>query len=400
VMDAVVLSCCHKLRMLHRTASCLRVPRALAECCKSNPWLIWKVSSFITFNSKCWSKQPVKPLRFKFAAGFLYLEGNLSELMTTPQLTRSGGGSVAETPVASSSFLFGGQSGAAPVALAPGSLFGAKAAPAPASMFGAPVASSGAGGLFGGIGGIGGAGAAAPATASAVFGAAAAPAPAPASMFGAPVASSGAGGLFGGIGGIGGAGAAAPAAIPMLGASFAGGLSSSSSALSSSGSLFGAVGSTFGATIAPLPGATVNGSPRARNRLPRRKPRPHPSEPSQTNFLKEFLGPIEELIETKLVQNEKQMKDAKDRPDRAKEFEQLKIQKKTLEEQLGKQAVRFRDGTGINMSEAVYLHQEHVDQCKAILQHCGAQEQRNKEETSLKTILDNDFDKYCIYLDV
>lgn len=63
-------------------------------------------------------------------------------------------------------------------------------------------------------------------------------------------------------------------------------------------------------------------------------------------------------------------------------------------EQVQNQATRFQTGSDISMSEAVYLHQKHVNQCKAILKYCGAQEQQIKEEKSLKTDLDNDFDKY------
>jgi hypothetical protein len=46
------------------------------------------------------------------------------------------------------------------------------------------------------------------------------------------------------------------------------------------------------------------------------------------------------------------------------------------------------------MSEAVHLHQEHVNQCKAILKFCGAKELQAKEERSLKSALDDDFQKY------
>ena len=56
--------------------------------------------------------------------------------------------------------------------------------------------------------------------------------------------------------------------------------------------------------------------------------------------------------------------------------------------------LKFQNGSNINMSDAVYLHQQHVNQCKAILKFCGAKELQVKEERSLKTALDDDFQKY------
>jgi hypothetical protein len=209
----------------------------------------------------------------------------------------------ASTP-APSGGLFGAASTPAPLAPAAGALFGGAPAAAPGApstaLFGAPASSSG--GIFANLGGIGGIGAAStPAPSGGLFGAASTPAPL------APAA----GALFGGP------------------------------TLSSSGALFSTT-SAFG-----LAATAVAVAPVAEDYLPRRSPRPY----SQTNFLKEFLDPIDPNLKS-------------------------------------------QNGSNINMSDAVYLHQQHVNQCKAILKYCGAQEQRSKEEKSLKTVLDNDFEKY------
>ncbi len=310
-------------------------------------------------------------------------------------LTRFGGGSVAEGQKSAPAFtgfgapMTGGIFGATPAAApSTGSLFGVTPsaapafAPAAASLFAAPA---GGGSLFGNTGGMGGIGVAAPAATGGLFGASA---PASASMFAVPAASTGGGGVFGSLGGIGGTGVAAPAATGgLFGAPAAtGGLFGAPAA---TGSLFGAApstGSLFGVTpaaasaSAPAAGglfvtAASAGVPSATDYLPRRTPRPL----SQTDFLKEFLGPIEDLIETKLAQKKMQSNDAKEITE--------------LQKQLRDQSLRFRNGSQINMSEALYLHQEHVNQCKSILKYCGAQEQQNKEEENLKTSLDADFEK-------
>jgi hypothetical protein len=252
--------------------------------------------------------------------------------------------------------LFGGTP--APAAAGTG-IFGAPAPSAgarAAGLFGAPAASSGAAGLFGGLGGIGGSGAAAPALG---FGGTPAPAAAGTGIFGATATSAGApaAGLF---------------------------VASSSGVFNFSS---GGVSFAAGPFVNPSSASNVaTENVELRNLLPRRAPRSQ----SQTDFLKEFLGPIEELIETQLAQNKKQADEAKNE----KERDSLKNERKALEVKLKEQSIKFQQGSRINMSEAVHLHQEHVNQCKAILKFCGAKELQVKEERSLKTALDDDFQKY------
>jgi hypothetical protein len=243
--------------------------------------------------------------------------------------------------------------------------------------------------------GAAGASTAAPAGGLLGFGSTPAPAPASTSLFGAASAAPPAGGflgaatpaasgtsLFGGLGGMGAAGASTaapaggllgfgstPASTSMFGAPPAGGLFSAANPAAAGTSAFGGIG-----VVAAFSSDSTQITPRR-----------NPRSLQDIDFLKEFLGPIEGLIESRLAENKMRMNEASGKNEK-KVIDDLQTERKSLEQQLRKQSIRF--------SDAIQLHQEHVNQCKSILRFCGAKEQQVKEEKSLKTDLDNDFDKY------
>jgi hypothetical protein len=236
-------------------------------------------------------------------------------------------------------------------------MFGASTAGAPAANAFGATPGPGAN-LFGGLGGIGGAGAAT----TSVF-VAGAPA---ANAFGAtpgPGAN-----LFGGLGGIGGAGASAATTPAPSGTLF--GSTSASAPTAVNSVLFGA--STAGAPAANAFGSSLFGVQNSSSfvssqpflqsalgssnaatmfQLPLRTPR----SPVQTDFLKEFVLGIQQ----------------------------------NKSSQVRKPQIDL-------MSEAIDLHQEHVNQCRAVLKFCGAKDEEFKETDNLKSDLDNVFDKYII----
>jgi len=160
-----------------------------------------------------------------------------------------------------------------------------------------------------------------------------------------------------------------PASTSMFGAPPAGGLFSAANPAAAGTSAFGGIG-----VVAAFSSDSTQITPRR-----------NPRSLQDIDFLKEFLGPIEGLIESRLAENKMRMNEASGKNEK-KVIDDLQTERKSLEQQLRKQSIRF--------SDAIQLHQEHVNQCKSILRFCGAKEQQVKEEKSLKTDLDNDFDKY------